>query len=686
MNRSTAMTRRLHVLLLLGLFLLASVTIPACADPVGPSARDRQIARTVSFLLPRQHISQHPLDEEMSRRAMDLFLESLDPMKLYLTQADVDRFMEKRDQLGELAKQGDVSPAFDVFQTYLKRVDERVDLALELLQQDFDFTLDEEFIREPKLLDYPQDAAEIRDRWRKRIKLDLLRLQVDDEALTGQEAVEKLKRRYTSYADRMHQIDNEELLEMYLTALCEAYDPHTGYMSPETLENFEINMRLELEGIGASLQSEDGYTIVRSLVPGGAADKDGRLKPGDKIVGVGQGENGEIEDVINMKLSDVVQKIRGERGTVVRLEVIPAEGRAHEIIDITREKIELSDSEAQGKVFEVGSRPDGDAYKIGVVNLPSFYMDMAGARMGLPNYRSTTRDVRNILEDFKSQGVDAVVLDLRRNGGGSLQEAINLTGLFIEGGPVVQVKDSNDRVIVYDDEDTDVVWSGPLVTIISKFSASASEIFAGAIQDYRRGVIVGDETTHGKGTVQSLVDLGQELFRIPNSPKLGALKITIQQFYRPDGDSTQSRGVLADIQLPSLSNHLEGIAESDLEYAVEFDRVDPAAYRPVNDVDEAMLSYLRKRSAARVEESSDFQRVKREIEQYVAQRERDTITLNKEKFLAEMKKLNADEKEQEQLKVIAGAGQNGIKRDYYLDEVLAIAVDLLRYRVLAQAR
>ncbi|RMG02758.1 MAG: tail-specific protease [Planctomycetota bacterium] len=686
MNRSMAPSGRLRILLLLGLFVISSVTIPACADPVGPSARDRQIARTVAFLLPRRHLSQHELDKEMSRRAFGLFLKSLDPMKLYFTQADVDRFAQKQDELGELAKQGDISLAYDIFNTYLKRIDERVDLAIELLHQKHDFTVDEEMIRDPDLTEYAKSDAEIRDRWRKRIKFDLLRLKADKEALEGKEAVEKLERRYTSYRTRMHQTDADELLEMYLTAICEAYDPHTSYMSPETLENFEITMRLELEGIGASLQSEDGYTIVRNIIPGGAADKDGRLKEGDKIVGVGQGPDGEIEDVVNMKLSDVVAKIRGKRGTVVRLEVIPADGGPKKIIDITREKVELSDSDADGEIFEVGTKSDGSPYKIGVIDLPSFYLDMAGARMGLPDYRSTTRDVKRILEDFKAKGVDVVVVDLRRNGGGSLQEAISVTGLFIDRGPVVQVKDSDGHVMVYEDQDPEVVWDGPMITVISKFSASASEIFAGAIQDYRRGLIVGDETTHGKGTVQSLMDLGQELFRIPNAPKMGALKVTIQQFYRPDGDSTQNRGVLADIQLPSLSSHLENISEADLDYALSFDRVDPAPYRPLNDVDQGMIEYLRKRSAERVQESSDFQRVMREIKTYLAQRAKKTITLNEEKFLAQMKELNADEKEEEQLEEVAGQGNDGIQRDYYLDEVLAIAVDMMNYRLLAQAR
>ncbi|WP_347243308.1 carboxy terminal-processing peptidase [Thermogutta sp.] len=672
------------ILLWTGLLVLVS-SISACGDPAGPRAQDRYIARTIAIRLPQGHLTKHPLDEEISRRAFKLFLKSLDPMKLYFYQSDVDRFAEKQDQWAALLKSGDISPAYEIFSVFLKRVDERVATALDILKQPLDFTKDEEIIRDPDLLTYPKTPEEARDRWEKRIKLDLLILKADKQT-SGAEAIEKLQRRYTSFAKRIHQTDEDELLETYLSAICESYDPHTSYMSPETLENFDITMKLELEGIGAALQSEDGYVVVKRIIPGGAAAKDGRLKVDDKIIGVGQGEDGEIVDVVDMKLSDVVQLIRGKRGTVVRLEVLPADGSPKRIITITREKIELKDSEAKGQVFEVGQKPDGKPYRIGVIDLPSFYMDMSGARLGIPEFRSTTRDVRRILESFTQQGVDGVILDLRRNGGGSLQEAINLTGLFIESGPVVQVKDSGGRVMVYDDEDTSVAWRGPLIVLISKFSASASEILAGAIQDYRRGLIVGDHSTHGKGTVQSLIDLGQELFRLPNAPKLGALKLTIQQFYRPDGDSTQNRGVLADIELPSLTNHLEGISESDLDYALPFDRIQPAKYQVYSDVNSAVVDFLKKRSEERVNNSPDFQKVKQDIERYLAQREKKTVPLQEEKFMAQVKELNADKEEEKRLRALDEGSEEGIKRDYYLEEVFQIMTDYLQQRVVAQAR
>ncbi|MGQ9505306.1 MAG: carboxy terminal-processing peptidase [Thermogutta sp.] len=685
MNRTSRFSSRFLSLLLWGGLLVGLGTIPACGDPRGPRAQDRHIVRTVAAKLPQAHLTKHPLDAEIAERAFKLFFKSLDPMKIYFYQSDVDRFAEKKTKWVELLKAGDISPAYEVYSVFLQRVDERVATALEILKQPLDFTVDEEIIRDPDLLTYPKTPEEARDRWQKRIKLDLLELKADKDT-SGQAALEKLQKRYTSFSKRVHQTDEDELLESYLSAFCEAYDPHTSYMSPETLENFDITMKLELEGVGAALQSEDGYVVVKKLIPGGAAAKDGRLKIDDKIVGVGQGENGEIVDVVDMKLADVVQLIRGKRGTVVRLEVLPADGGPKKVVTITRERIELKDSEAKGQVFESGKKPNGQPYRIGVIDLPSFYMDMSGARLGIPEFRSTTRDVRRILNSFNQEGVDGVVLDLRKNGGGSLQEAINLTGLFIESGPVVQVKDSAGRILVYDDEDTSIAWRGPLIVVISKFSASASEILAGAIQDHKRGIIVGDYSTHGKGTVQSLIDLGQELFRLPNAPPLGALKLTIQQFYRPNGDSTQNRGVIADIELPSLTNHLEGIAESDLDYALPFDKIPAAKYQAASDVDPAAIEYLKGKSQERVKNSADFQKVTADIQRYLAQREKKTVPLMEEKFMAQVKALNADKEEEKRLKALTEGNGEGIERDYYLDEVLQIMVDYLQYRVVAQAR
>ena len=644
------------------------------ADLEGPRASDRQVALVVTALLNQEHLLDKPLDDEISERAIKTFLKGLDPMKVYFYQSDIDEFMQQSKSIDDSVRRGDLSFAYQVFNRFLKRVDERVELIDVLLEQNHDFEVDEEMVTDRDEATYAKTPAEALDRWRKRIKYDLLVLKSDD--IEGQEAIDRLKRRYTSYAKRMNQLKSDDLLEMYLSAVTTAFDPHTTYMSPSSLENFHISMKLKLEGIGAALMMDDGYTEVTKVIPGGAADKDGRLQPEDRIVSVGQGADGEMVDVIDMNLNDVVKLIRGKAGTIVRLGVKPADGNDTEIYDITRAKIELKDSEARSEIITTGEKADGSEYKIGVIDLPSFYMDMNAARQGITDYKSTTRDVRRILEDFKKNGVDAVVLDLTRNGGGSLTEAINLTGLFIDEGPVVQVKDSDDRVQHYDDLETGMVWDGPLVVMTSKFSASASEILAGAIQDYGRGIIVGDTATHGKGTVQSLLDLGNQLFNVPNPPNLGALKITMQQFYRPNGESTQKRGVVVDVPMPSLTTHMD-VGETDLDYPVKFDEVKPAPFTKVDDVNKAVVKELIERSKSRRQDSEDFKKLERRIKSYQDQKAKKYVTLNEEKFFKEREELDANKEEEKEIKEQAGGDRPVFRRNYYNNEILDVTLDYL---------
>ncbi|MEO8498022.1 MAG: S41 family peptidase, partial [Planctomycetota bacterium] len=475
----------------------AWLTLPA-APLDGPGRSDRRVTKTVEWYMEQEHLSRHPLDDEISTRAMKAFLEGFDPRKMYFLQSDVDEFMQKERLLDNEFKDGDVRFAYTVFNRFLQRLDERVVLVASLVDQPQDYTVDESIVTDPDALSYPRTAEEVHDRWRKLVKLNLLTFKADD--IADDEARAKIKRRYQSLTKRWHQTDSDELLERFLTAITSSYDPHTTYMSPSSLDNFRIMMRLNLDGIGAALQlSEEGYTAVTKVIPGGAADKDGRLKPDDRIVSVSD-SNGEMVDVVDMKLNDVVQLIRGDAGTVVKLGVQPGGTGETKIYDITRARIELEDSAARGEVIERGQKPDGKPFNVGVIDLPSFYMDMAAAGQGAQDFRSTTRDVSHILKDFHSKNVDVVVLDLRQNGGGSLTEAINLTGLFIDQGPVVQVKDAIGRIQSYNDLEAGMAWDGPLVVLTSKFSASASEILAGAIQDYNRGLIIGDDSTHGKGT------------------------------------------------------------------------------------------------------------------------------------------------------------------------------------------
>jgi carboxyl-terminal processing protease len=599
--------------------------------------------------------------------------------------------MQSKNLLDDQLKDGQVDLAFDIFNRFLKRLDERMTTVHEVLESPHDFTVEEEIVKDKELMKYPKTPEEAKERWRKRIKLELLNLKAEDrdkkedekngkpapKNVMTKDPIERLHRRYTSYQKRMHQTDHDELLQIFLSAIAGAYDPHTSYLSPSTLENFNIQMGLHLEGIGASLQSVDGYTVVKKVIPGGAADKEGTLEVEDKIIGVGQGESGPIEDVVDRKLDSVVDKIRGPRGTVVRLEVLAADGSGKKVISITREKIELKDSEAQSHIFKVGDKGDGTPYQVGVIDLPSFYLDMEAAQRGDRNAKSTVRDVRKIIDDFNSKEVDALVLDLRLNGGGSLQEAVALTGLFIETGPVVQVKGSETRARPLNDPDPSIAWTGPLVVMISKFSASASEIFAGAIKDYNRGIIVGDSATHGKGTVQSMIDLGNKLFsNTPTPPKLGALKLTIQRFYRPGGASPQMRGVRSHVELPSLTNHLD-ITEADLDYPLAFEKIESARFQQYPYVNDAIVKKLREDAEIREKDIEDFNKEIEDINLYLEQKEKKTRTLHERKFFEELDRLDASKEEKETFEDVVNS-ESTIELDFYLEEVLDITVDYLK--------
>lgn len=675
------------------------------ARPGEPSRDDRRIAILVSSRLDLNHLSEMRIDDEIARRTFEMYLKILDPRKEFFYQSDVDEFAKEELSIDDYVKNGDVRVAKRIFDRFLQRVEERIAVAQKYIDQKHDFTLDETRIRDPEKMTYASSEEEANERWRKRVKYDLLFLISDD--MEYDEAVDKLHKRYRGIRRNWEQTDNDELLEYFLTSLTMSFDPHSSYMAPSSLENFNIQMRLELNGIGASLESKYGETIVRRIVPGGAADKDGRLKINDVITAVAEGPDGEFIDIVDMKINKVVQLIRGKPGTVVRLEVTPEDKSGIKVYDITRARIELKDSEARSEILErlpdgtdptkvasneageasvveeptgkiIEHRPDGSGkvIKIGVIDLPSFYMDMEGRRAGSPNYKSTTADVRRLLEDFNEKGVDLVIMDLRFNGGGSLPESVETTGLFIDRGPVVQVKGPDGRIQPYNDEEAGMVWKGPLIVVINKFSASASEIFAGAIQDYGRGIIVGDHSTHGKGTVQQLFDLAQVLLPIHDAPNYGALKLTIQQFYRPSGDSTQNRGVVSDIELPYITSHLD-YGESDLDYALEFDRVMPLKHLNYRNATAPIVEQLRQRSGKRCEESDYFAKERHKIARYLEQKEEPTVTLNKEKFLAERKELDSEKDEEEIFDEMQDEDRPVFAPTPYNEELIAIAMDYL---------
>ncbi len=660
-------------------FLAASATAQEYGKPTPNSKR---VARIVSQLMD-QHLSNRKLNDDISERALDMYLKNLDPQKVYFLKSDIEEFKSQwKTELDDMLKSGNYEAAFAIFDRFKQRIAQRVELANRLIEEEHDYDTEEEMVTDRDLLDYAETEAEIEDRWRKRIKYNLLVFQNDDDdedSTSTKTPEERLKNRYRAFGKRMMQFDNDDVIEMYITSITTSFDPHTTYMSKSSFVNFQINMSLELEGIGATLQStDDGLTVIRRLVPGGAADKGGKLKVEDKIVAVGQGTEGEMVDTIDMKLDNVVEKIRGKAGTTVRLAVMSPGSGDIKTIPIVRERIELKDSEAAGVVFDAGKKEDGSPYKIGVIDLPSFYTDMQARAKNKKDYKSTTRDVRKILQDFNNQNVDAVVLDLRRNGGGSLTEAVDCTGLFIDRGPVVQVKNPYGTIEQLNDRDGGMAWEGPLVVLTSKFSASASEILAGAVQDYGRGLVVGDSSTHGKGTVQTMLNLMEILMQTRDAgPDLGALKITVSQFYRPNGDSTQKRGVLSDVTLPSITDHMD-VTESDLEYPVEFDRVDKARYDQMSKVNSDMVNGLFSRSRSRVEKSDDFQKRKKRIEKYIAQKEENSVSLNADDFNERRKELDAEKEDEKLIEDQVNHTNSDIERDYYMEEVLAITIDYIR--------
>lgn len=662
------------------LALLVGTTIFA-QQAATTTPAEQVTAKLVCEMITRSHISQKPLDNRISEKLLTRILRDLDPQKLYFLASDIEALSKFRDQLDDLVQVGNLDFAHQLFfDLYLKRMDERIVVAHMLIDAPHDFTLDENMSTDGEGAAWATSAAELNERWRKRIKYDLLLLKLDDTPV--EEARKRLHKRYDTLKKTAHDTEANEVVEIYLSAMAHCFDPHSSYMSPQTLEDFQIQMRLSLDGIGAALRSEDGYTTVAEVVAGGAAEKDGRLKVKDKIVAVGQ-EDGDFVDIIEMKLSRVVRLIRGPGGTKVRLRVLTEAGDTV-VYELTRQKIELKSSEVKGEILPAGERIQGTTGKLGIINIPSFYRDFAGAQQGEDDFKSTARDVRAVLKQFEEQGgVDAVVIDLRGNGGGALQEAIEVTGLFIDQGPVVMVKEQNGKIRSNDDTQSGVAYSGPLIVLCNRLSASASEIFAGAIKDYNRGIVIGDQTTHGKGTVQNVMPVSNQMFKLLNNQNRGALKLTINQFYRVNGDSTQNRGVESDIALPSILDHMD-LGEAFLDNALAFDRINPAQHVNYDVVSQGIVSALREASQKRISSDDEFGRIQKDIQRYLERKSRKFVWLNEEKLRAERdadKAADEATKEEEERETKRGQGPI-YPQTAYNDEILRISldyVDLLRH-------
>ncbi len=597
----------------------------AASWPLTSTPSEAQAAQLSARFLTRFHYDAQPLDDAMSARIYAAYFKLLDSEKVFFTQADMAKFAPLKTKLDDAIWNEDLSAPFSVFNLYVQRAVERMTYARGLLKQGFDFSVDENYTFDRDHADWPKDQAELDTLWRKRTKNDWLRLKLAGK--NDDDIRKTLDKRYAGYIERVKQLDGEDAFQTFMTAYAETTDPHTDYLGPRAAENFDIAMKLSLEGIGAQLQARDDYTMIFTLVPGGPAIKSGKLKAGDRIVAVGQGDNGPLTDVIGWRLDDVVNRIRGKKDTTVRLEILPADAGLdgkHEIVTLVRKKVSIEDSAAKKKVVDI---KDGDVTrKIGVIELPSFYSDFGARSEGDKDFKSATRDVAKLLGELKAAGVQGIVVDLRNNGGGSLAEANSLTGLFIDKGPVVQVRDSKGQVEQQGDDDAGMAWSGPLAVLVNRGTASASEIFAAAIQDYHRGLIVG-EPTFGKGTVQNLVDLDRfSQSGDGEKPQLGELKMTIQEFFRINGGSTQLKGVTPDIAFPKNGDDKD-FGESTYDNALKWTQIAPADYQPVANLN-AYLPQLLQLHDQRVAKSSAWKLMLDELAQYKTMRAKTAISLN----------------------------------------------------------
>jgi len=605
------------------------------AVSLSPEPKHRFASRLASRFMTSYHYRSPELDAEFSGRVFEQYLSVLDPNRMYFTAGDVEELSEYKDYMAEAVKTADLEPAYDVFNRYVQRSDERIAHALSLLEQGFDFDVDEDYQFDRSEASWADSDEALDELWRKRVKNDWLRLRLTDQ--DEEEIAETLRERYENLRRRINEFKSEEVFSFFMNAFTRSIEPHSAYMSPRTSENFEISMRLSLDGIGAMLQRETEYTTVMEIVPGGPADLDGRLEAGDRIVGVGQGDEGEIVDVVGWRLDDVVDKIRGERDTVVRLEVLPADtgmSGPPKVIRIVRNEVKLEEQAASSEVIEV---PAGDeTRRIGVIRVPVFYVDFEGRSRNEPNYRSSTRDVRKLINELKDKDIDGVVMDLRGNGGGALVEATTMTGLFIDTGPIVQVRDSRGKVELKRDNEPGMAWEGPLGVLVDRRSASASEIFAAAIQDYGRGVVIG-EPTFGKGTVQNLIDLDN--MARDEDTKLGQLKLTMAQFYRVAGGSTQNKGVVPDIRLPTPGQPDE-YGESALDFAMPWARIDPTDYEPVADL-EPLINLARHRHEMRLQSDEEMVQLVEDVADWQAESDRETISLLESERRKEMEEAEA---------------------------------------------
>ncbi|ACR11047.1 tail-specific protease, periplasmic [Teredinibacter turnerae T7901] len=610
--------------------LFSSVAWATIIPPLQYTEKQSETLKEVISRLHSHHYRDQPVDDALSQKFLAKYLETLDPARMFFYAKDVEGFEKNATKFDDYFRKGDLGPGFDIYHTYRQRLVSRLEQIIDLLEDDsvtFRFDQNDSIVIDREEMPWPNTRAEADDLWFKRIKLSLLNLKLAGKTVA--EARETVARRYKNQLTRIKQQDGTDVFETMVNALTMLYDPHTNYWSERTSKNFDINMSLSLEGIGAVLQSEDEFTKVVRLVPGGPADKQGQLKAADRVVGVGQGSDGELVDIVGWRLDEVVNMIRSPKNTTVRLEVLPSDAPANgetQIISIRRGKVKLEDQAAKKAVMELG---DGDTtYKIGVIHLPAFYIDFQAQNNRDPNYKSSKRDVARLLDELSKENVDGVILDLRNNGGGSLYEATMLTDLFIDQGPVVQIRTPDNRINRHHSSNSKARYRGPLIVLVNRLSASASEIFAGAIQDYQRGLIVGSQS-FGKGTVQSVTDLLE-----------GKLKITESKFYRVSGDSTQHRGVIPDISLPVMIDTDE-VGESAYENALPWDQIHEVPHARYYNF-QAFLPELIADHDKRVKTDPDFNFILDQIAMMAKNKDKKSVSLNEKSRIAEKETLERE--------------------------------------------
>jgi carboxyl-terminal processing protease len=653
---------------------------PPSEDDFKPTLTQEKVEAYVTKIFSGYHYRKFNINDSLSSKMYDNYLSEIDRGKLYFLAKDVQYFEKYRNQLDESLTNGNLEAAYDIYNTFRKRYRERSAYIDKLLTNpSFDFTLDESFNTDREKATWAKNTDELNEIWRKLIKNEALELKLSGKADTS--VVTLLKDRYKNRERNLGRFRSEQVFQMYMNAFCEVLDPHTRYFSPADSDRFKQDMYKALEGIGAVLREDGNYIKVVEIVPGGPAFKDKRLKKDDRIIGVAQGDEGKYEDIVGWYVDDAVKKIKGTKGTIVRLQVLAADALPNDPpkeIRIVREKVNLQESRAKKEIVMINQNKHD--YKIGVINIPSFYRDFDEANKRGKDFNSTTRDVQKLIDSLKAENVEGIVIDLRNNGGGSLTEAISLTGLFISKGPVVQVRESTGDTEVQSDPDPTVTYDGPVAVLINRFSASASEIFAAAIQDYKRGIVLGEQT-YGKGTVQTMVDLNQW---IKDTDKLGQINITVAKFYRINGSSTQRKGVSPDIEFPSAFS-AEEYGESSQPTALPWDQIATARFDVTKSLNEKQVAKLREKYQQRLKSETEMKTFVDELELFRKARENTTVSLQetkrkKEREEAEkkreaLKKLETEDDEEES--IVASKPADKKKKDIYMNETNRILADYI---------